>query len=179
VIKQLGIGAAVRRCAQLAKGLRELASGKGLDRAANMMRTKGQTLLRDVFRTSTEPSGAAMVPLAYRDGRPLVLTGALSRGARVVVVGVGPFGITILFEVPDTSDVKAIWHQKGTVRGGPTTDPLRAQNRKSFRAGESERNHVPPRKMVPETQTEAAVWISAMDTVGQTELDRYLQKLAF
>lgn len=179
MVKQRGLGKAAQACERLAKGLRELAGGRVLSRAADKMRATGHRLLRDVFRTSTEPSGAAMVPLKYRDGKPLVLTGALSSGARVVVVGVGPFGIILLFEVPDTGDVKAIWHQKGTFRGGPTTDPLRPQNRKSFRAGESERQHIPPRKMLPENATEAGPWLAELDRVGQTEVDKHLQKLSF
>jgi hypothetical protein len=179
MFKSRGIPKAIGACAKLAAGLHKLAPGKGLDRVADKMRARGQALLRDVFRTSTEPSGAAMAPLVYRDGRPLVLTGALSSGARVAVVGVGPLGIILLFEVPDTGEVKAVWHQKGTFRGGPTSNPLRAQNRKSFRAGESDRQHIPPRKMLPETTAEAGPWIAELDHVGQTELNQQLQKLAF
>lgn len=120
-----------------------------------------------------------MAPLVYRAGNPLVLTGALSKGARVSLVGVGSFGMLFLFEVPDTADVKAVWHQKGTFRGGPTTDLRRAQNRKSFRAGESEKQHIPPRKMLPETQTEAGPWLAEMSRVGQDEIDSFLRRLGF
>jgi hypothetical protein len=179
MIKQRGISQAIRRCESLAKGLRELAGGKTLNRTADKMRAAGQRLLRAVFATSTEPSGRAMTPLAYRDGKPLVLTGALASGARVVVVGVGAFGILLLFEVPNTGEVKAVWHQKGTFRGGPTTNPLRAQNRKSFRAGESERRHIPPRKMLPENASEAAKWLAELDRVGQAEIDKQVGKLGF
>jgi hypothetical protein len=179
VIRQRGIDAAVKQLGRMSKGLRGLSSGKEIDGIADKMQRHGQRLLRDVFRTSTQPDGTPMVPLAIREGKPLVLTGALSSGARAVVVGSGPNGIQLLFEVPDTGDVKAIWHQKGTFRGGPTTDPRRAQNRKSFRAGEKERQHIPPRKMLPETAAEAGPWLSALDQVGQTELDRILRRLAF
>lgn len=143
------------------------------------MRARGQTLLKDVFRTSTEPDGSPMAPLKYRQGKPLVLTRKLSGGARVVVVGVARWGIKLLFQVPDTPDVKAIWHQKGTMRGGPTTDPRRAQNRKSFRSGEAERMHIPARKMLPETKQEAAKWIADLEKTGKDKLEKALRRLAF
>lgn len=120
-----------------------------------------------------------MAPLVYREGKPLVLTRQLSSGARVIVVGVGRFGITLLFEVPDTPDVKAIWHQAGTFRGGPTSDPRRAQNRKSFRAGEAEKPHIPARKMLPENQAEAGPWLAELDRVGQEEIDKLLRSIGF
>lgn len=173
------IAKAIRACERLSKGLRDIASGKALEPIANAMQQRGQTLLRDVFRTSTEPDGSPMAPLVYRVGKPLVLTGALSKGARVVVVGVARWGIKILFEVRDTPDVKAIWHQKGTMRGGPTTDPRRAQNRKSFRSGEAESQHIPARKMLPETPQEAARWIAELEKTGQEKLDKVMKRLAF
>lgn len=174
-----GIGQAVKALGRVRAGLLDIASGKALEKTADKMRARGLLLLRTVFDTSTEPSGAAMAPLVYRDGKPLVLTGALSSGARVVVVGVGAFGILILFEVPDTGDVKAVWHQRGTFRGGPTTDLRRAQNRKSFRAGEAEKQHIPPRKMLPETMSEAAPWLAELNRVGQAEVEKYLAKISF
>jgi hypothetical protein len=170
---------AARRLDRLAHGLRDLAAGKALERPADKMRARGATLLRNVFATSTEPDGTPMLPLVYRTGKPLVLSGALSGGARVAVVGVSSRGIVLLFEVPDTGDVKAIWHQRGTFRGGPTTDPQRAQNRKSFRAGESEKQHIPPRKMLPESEQEAAPWRADLSRVGQYEIDQWLQRLGF
>lgn len=179
MLRQRGIANAALQCEHLASGLRGIASGKVLDPVADKMRARGARLLRDVFATSTQPDGTPMLPLAYRDGKPLVLTGALSGGARVAVVGVSARGIVLLFEVPDTGEVKAVWHQRGTFRGGPTTDPRRAQNRKSFRAGESEKQHIPPRKMLPESEQEAAPWLAELSRVGQDELDKIISRLAF
>jgi hypothetical protein len=179
VVRGRGLGKAIAKLAKLSRGLRDVASGKALEPVANAMRTRGEKLLRDVFRNSTEPDGSPMAPLVYRDGKPLVLTGALSKGAHVDVVGVGIFGINLFFEVRDTADVKAIWHQKGTMRGGPTTDPMRAQNRKSFRAGEQERQHVPARKMLPESTQEASLWLVSIEQVGQTKLEATLVRLSF
>lgn len=179
MLRGRNLAKAIRASEKLAKGLRDIASGKALEPVADAMQRRGQTLLRDVFRTSTEPDGSPMAPLVYREGKPLVLTRRLSNGARVVVVGVARWGIKLLFEVRDTPDVKAVWHQKGTMRGGPTTDPRRAQNRKSFRAGEQERMHVPARKMLPETPQEAARWIAELENTGQEKLDKVLQRLAF
>ena len=179
MIRARGIGKAISKLGKLSKGLRDIASGNALESTANAMRTRGEKLLRDVFRTSTEPDGSPMLPLVYRQGKALVLTGALSKGAHVDVVGVGAFGIKLFFEVRDTPDVKAIWHQKGTMRGGPTTDPLRAQNRKSFRAGLTERNHIPARKMLPESQQEATIWLVSIEQVGQTKLEATFLRLSF
>lgn len=179
MIKARGLGKAIAKLQKTSAGLRDFASGKALETVADAMRTRGEKLLRDVFRTSTQPDGSPMAPLVYRDGKPLVLTGALLKGAHVAVVGVGFFGIKLFFEVRDTPDVKAIWHQKGTMHGGPTTDPLRAQNRKSFRSGEAERQHVPARKMLPETTQEAAVWQAELDAVGQTKVDKAMKRLSF
>lgn len=179
MLRGRNLAKAIRAGEKLSRGLREIASGKALEPVADAMQRHGQTLLKGVFRTSTEPDGSLMVPLKYREGKPLVLTRRLSNGARVVVVGVARWGIKLLFEVRDTPDVKAIWHQKGTMRGGPTTDPRRAQNRKSFRAGESERMHVPARKMLPETAQEAARWIAELEKTGQEKLDKVMKRLAF
>jgi hypothetical protein len=179
VLRARNLAKAIRAGEKLSRGLRDVASGKALEPVADAMQRRGQKLLNDVFRTSTEPDGSPMAPLVYRVGKPLILTGALSKGALVRVVGVARWGIKLLFEVHDTSDVKAIWHQKGTVRGGPTTDPRRAQNRKSFRSGEAERQHIPARKMLPETAQEAARWIAELEKVGQEKLDKVLQRLAF
>ncbi len=179
MIRGRGLSKAISKLDKLSRGLRDIASGKALESTANAMRARGEKLLRDVFRTSTEPDGSPMAPLVYRDGKPLVLTGASSKGAHVDVVGVDAFGIKLFFEVRDTADVKAIWHQKGTKRGGPTTDPLRAQNRKTFRAGEKERNHIPARKMLPESTQESAIWIADIEDVGQTKLDKTIERIAF
>lgn len=179
MLRGRNIAKAIRAAEKLSRGLRDVASGKALEPVADAMRARGEKLLRDVFRTSTEPDGSPMAPLVYRVGKPLVLTGALSKGARVLVVGVGSFGIKLFFEVLDTPDVRAIWHQKGTLRGGPTTDPLRAQNRKTFRAGESERQHIPARKMLPETTQEAALWVADISEAGQTKLDKTIERIAF
>ena len=179
MVRGRGLGKAIAKLDKLSRGLRDIASGKALESTANAMRMRGEKLLRDVFRTSTEPDGSPMAPLVYRDGKPLVLTKALSNGAHVDVVGVGAFGIKLFFEVRDTADVKAIWHQKGTKRGGPTSDPLRAQNRKTFRAGEAERNHIPARKMLPESTQEAALWVANVSEVGQTKLDKTIERIAF
>lgn len=179
MVRGRNLGKAIAKLGKLSQGLRGIASGKALEKTADAMRTRGEKLLRGVFRTSTEPDGSSMAPLVYRRGKPLVLSGALSKGAHVDVAGVGSFGIKLFFEVHDTADVKAVWHQKGTMRGGPTTDPMRAQNRKSFRAGESEKKHIPPRKMLPESQQEATLWIASIEEVGQTKLDKTIERIAF
>ena len=129
------------------------------------LRARGQELLLYTWEEQAAPDGTPWASPARDYGHPLLdKTGEMKSSARVEL---GPridaTGFSITFTV---ADPKAIWHQYGTHRGGPTTSPLRAQNRKSYRAGESERLHIPARPMLFSDESTAARWIEDLEQLA-------------
>lgn len=146
-------GAAIRFADDMARGFDRVAAGALQDAIARPMAALGKRQLLDTFRISSEPSGKPWRPLVARTGAPLVLTGEM-RASSDCAIGPkddgGGFDLTYVVR-----DLKAIWHQKGTQRGG-----LR---RKSGRGAIREaRQHIPPRKMLFETARDAAKWIAEL-----------------
>ena len=153
-------------------GLRTLAAGEASVPVADAMAARGSELLDAGFASVTAPDGSAWAPAARDYGHPLLdASGAMRASARCEVVSAEPTRIALLFTI---ADEKSIWHQRGTFRGGPTTSALRAQNRKSFRAGEAERMHIPARKMIFDEGETPAPWVAALEVTGQRALDQWM-----
>lgn len=154
------------------EGLGALADGVAETEIAEAMRAEGERLLLEGFAAQTAPDGSAWATARRDYGHPLLrASGDMLSSARCEVVTADGTRIALLFTV---ADEKAAWHQFGTARGGPTTSALRAQHRKSFRAGESERMHIPARKMIFDDGEQPAPWMASLEAVGQSALDRFL-----
>ena len=152
-------------------GLRAMATD-GASSVADAMAARGRELIDEGFATQTAPDGSAWTPAARAYGHPLLDdTGSMRASARCEVVTDDGARITLLFSIDDE---KSVWHQFGTFRGGPTTSALRAQNRKSFRSGASEAQHIPARKMIFDEGEAPAPWVAALELVGQQALDRWM-----
>ena len=163
-------------------GLHALARGEAVAPIAEAMAARGAALLDEGFASATAPDGSAWEPAARDYGHPLLdASGSMRASARCEVVSAEPTRITLLFSI---ADEKAVWHQFGTVRGGPTTSALRAQNRKSGRVTMSgtvsafhegaERQHIPARKMIFDEGETPAPWVAALEVTGQHALDQWM-----
>lgn len=164
-------------------GLRGMAFGTVQQEIVEAMRAEGERLLLATFDTQTAPDGSAWVPAARNYGHPLLNATGEMRSSAHCVIGSrdDASGFSLSFSVDDE---KAVWHQFGTYRGGPTSSPLRAQNRKSGRATMSgvtsafhegaERKHIPARKMIFDEGEVPAPWVASLEAVGQAALDRFL-----
>jgi phage gpG-like protein len=153
-------------------GLRAMARGEATSAVADAMAVRGAELLDQTFATETAPDGSAWAKAARDYGHSLLnASGAMRASARCVVVTDDGTQITLLFSIDDE---KAPWHQFGTFRGGPTTSALRAQNRKSFRTGEAEGQHIPARPMIFSEGEAPAPWVAALEATGQQALDRWM-----
>lgn len=170
---KVDIGAMLAALRGVSTGLRGLASGDAAGSVADAMAARGAALIDEGFAAQTAPDGSAWAPPARAYGHPLLdATGEMRSSARCEVVTSDATRIALLFSIDDE---KATWHQFGTFRGGPTTSPVRAQNRKSFRgSGAREGQHIPARKMIFSEGERPEPWVSALETVGQQALDRWM-----
>lgn len=156
----------------VSSGLHALAAGEASAPIAEAMAAHGAELLDAGFASATAPDGSAWAPAARDYGHPLLdASGSMRSSARCEVVSAEPTRITLLFTI---ADEKSVWHQRGTFRGGPTTSALRAQNRKSFRSGEADAQHIPARKMIFDEGETPAPWVAALEVTGQHALDQWM-----
>jgi len=156
---------------QLAQGLEDAAGGAGQSAVAEAMAERGKDLLKEEFASKTDPTGKPWVPPAHDYGHPLLdETGALKDSGSC---DVGPqddasgFQLTFAF-----TDEKAIWHQRGTKRGGVHPSGTR---RKSSVDLPAERQHIPPRPMLPAEGQETR-WREQLEAAGQVTLDQWLSE---
>jgi hypothetical protein len=157
---------------RVSAGLRAMASGEATSAVGDVMAVRGAELLDHGFATQAAPDGSAWAPAARDYGHPLLdASGAMRASGRCEVVSADATRLTLLFTV---ADEKSVWHQRGTFRGGPTTSALRAQNRKSFRSGAAEAQHIPVRKMIFDEGETPAPWVAALEVTGQQALDRWM-----
>lgn len=166
------LGDAIARLSAVRDGLRAMAEGEASSSVADAMAERGAALIDEGFAAQTAPDGSAWAPAARDYGHPLLdASGAMRSSARCEVVSDDATRITLLFSLDDE---KSVWHQLGTFRGGPTTSALRAQNRKSFRSGAAEGQHIPARKMIFDEGETPGPWVDALVAVGQQALDRWM-----
>ncbi len=132
---------------RFAAGLDRMADGAWKEPVVTVIGEELLALTHEGFEQGIAPDGTPWLPtLAGND--PLIgKTRALSGS---VELAPGPDDLSVGVRI---TDEKVLWHQYGTKRGGPTTDPLRAQNRKTSRGREarSEGWHIVPRRMLPTT----------------------------
>ncbi len=160
---------------QLRDGFRAMASGEMQEEMLRDMSARGTELIQEGFAEQRAPDGNPWRPAARDYGHPLLNASGDMLGSAECTPGPRDDGqgFQLTFAV---QDAKAIWHQFGTFRGGPTSSALRAQNRKSFRSGGrgSERQHIPARKMIFNQGETPDRWINELTKVAQASAERWL-----
>lgn len=132
---------------RFAFGMQGLAAGQWKAPVVTVIGEELLALTREGFEQGISPDGTPWLP-TVKGNQPLIgETGALSGS---VELAPGPDDLSVGVRI---TDEKVLWHQYGTKRGGPTTDPLRALNRKTSRGreGRPEGWHIVPRRMLPTT----------------------------
>lgn len=156
--------------AKILDPLQEVAEGVLEEHIAEAQAERGKELLTEMFALTTAPSGAPWLPPAHDYGHPLLHDSGDMQDSGTCTVGprLDATGHDITFEF---TDEKAPWQHGGTRRGGIHYSGTR---RKSGADGSSERQHIPPRHLLPEPGEEGP-WVDDLTTVGQVASDQWLR----